>query len=77
MQGSLYRNFEVNKYDVLVAKDYLMSTQYTVGIDIDLINFKLLSPQEKKYPINYHFEVYSKIHKFLSLNEKKWLIKSI
>ena len=46
-------------------------------IDIDLINFKLLSSQEKKYLINYHFEVYSKIYKFLSLSEKKWLIKSI
>ena len=42
VQGSLYRNFGVNKYDVLVAKDYLMSTQYTVGIDIDLINTLLL-----------------------------------
>ena len=46
-------------------------------IDINLINFKLLSSQEKKYLINYHFEVYSKIHKFLSLSEKKWLLKSI
>ena len=46
-------------------------------IDIGLINFKLLSSQEKKYLINYHFEVYSKIHKFLSLSEKKWLLKSI
>ncbi len=46
-------------------------------IDTNLVNFKLLSSQEKKYLINYHFEVYSKIHKFLSLNEKKWLLKSI
>ena len=46
-------------------------------IDINLINFKLLSSQEKKYLKNYHLEVYSKIQKFLSLNEKKWLIKSI
>ena len=46
-------------------------------IDINLINFKLLSSQEKKYLIKYHFDVYSKIHKFLSLNEKKWLLKSI
>ena len=46
-------------------------------IDIDLINFKLLSSQEKKYLENYHFEVYSKIHKFLSLNERKWLLNSI
>ena len=33
--------------------------------------------EEKKYLINYHLEVYSKIHKFLSLSEKKWLIKSL
>ena len=48
-----------------------------VPIDTDLINFKLLSSQEKKYLVNYHFEVYSKIHKFLSLSEKKWLNNSI
>ena len=46
-------------------------------IDINLINFNLLSSEEKKYLINYHFEVYSKIHKYLSLSEKKWLLKSI
>ncbi len=46
-------------------------------IDISLINFKLLTSQEKKYLISYHFEVYSKIQKFLSINEKKWLLKSI
>ena len=46
-------------------------------IDINLINFKLLSSIEKRYLINYHIEVYSKIQKFLSLSEKKWLIKSI
>ena len=48
-----------------------------VPIDINLVNFKLLSSQEKKYLINYHFEVYSKIQKFLSINEKRWLMKSI
>ena len=48
-----------------------------VPIDMSLVNFKLLNSQEKKYLINYHFEVYSKIHKFLSLSEKKWLLKSI
>ena len=46
-------------------------------IDIGLINFKLLTSQEKKYLINYHFEVYAKILKFLSLSEKKWHLKSI
>ena len=48
-----------------------------VPIDMSLVNFKLLNSQEKKYLINYHFEVYSKIHKFLSSSEKKWLLKSI
>ena len=48
-----------------------------VPIDVSLVNFKLLSSQEKKYLINYHFEVYSKIQKFLSFSQKKWLIKSI
>ena len=48
-----------------------------VPIDINLVNFDLLSFKEKKYLINYHFEVYSKVHRFLSLKEKKWLIKSI
>ena len=48
-----------------------------VPIDINLVNFKLLSSAEKKYLINYHFEVYSKIQKFLSSSEKKWLTKSI
>ena len=46
-------------------------------IDMSLVNFKLLNSQEKKYLINYHFEVYSKIQKFLSSGEKKWLLKSI
>ena len=48
-----------------------------VPIDIDLVNFKLLSSQEKKYLVNYHLEVYSKIHRFLTLSEKKWLLKSV
>ena len=46
-------------------------------IDLSLVNFKLLDTQEKKYLMNYHFEVYSKLYKFLSLSEKKWLLKSI
>ena len=59
-------------------KDNLVFKNLTlVPIDVNLVNFKLLSSQEKKYLIDYHFEVYSKIHKFLSLSEKKWLIKSL
>jgi len=48
-----------------------------VPIDMSLVNFKLLNSREKKYLINYHFEVYSKIQKFLSLSEKKWLLNLI
>ncbi len=46
-------------------------------IDYDLINFKLLNQNEKNYLSQYHREVYSKLNKYLSLNEKKWLRSSI
>ena len=46
-------------------------------IDIDLINFKLLNKIEKKYLSNYHSEIYYKISKYLSNNEKKWIQKLI
>ncbi len=42
-------------------------------IERDLINFKLLTKNEKNYIFNYHLEVYSKISPFLNKNEKKWL----
>ena len=58
-------------------KNLVFKNLTLVPIDMSLVNFKLLNSQEKKYLINYHFEVYSKIHKFLSLSEKKWLLKSI
>ena len=44
-------------------------------IDIDLIDYKLLSRKEKQYLFNYHLEIYSKISKFLNANEKKWMQK--
>tara|TARA_Y100001970_G_scaffold277895_1_gene382802 strand:+ start:728 stop:2425 length:1698 start_codon:yes stop_codon:yes gene_type:complete len=46
-------------------------------IDKDLINYKLLTKPEKDYLFNYHLFVYSKISKFLSKNERKWLIKNL
>ena len=48
-----------------------------VPIDMSLVNFKLLDTKEKKYLINYHLDVYSKLYKFLSLSEKNWFLKSI
>ncbi len=46
-------------------------------IDMSLVNLKLLNPQEKKYLINYHLEVFYKLYKFLTLREKNWFLKSI
>ena len=48
-----------------------------VPIEKDLINFKLLSTAEKNYLFQYHLNVYAKISKYLSLNEKKWLASFI
>ena len=42
-------------------------------IDKDLINFKLLTVEEKNYLFKYHLEVYSKLSNYLNNNEKKWL----
>ena len=42
-------------------------------IDKDLINFKLLTKNEKNYLFAYHLNVYSRLSKYLTVNEKKWL----
>ena len=39
-------------------------------IENDLINFKLLTKDEKNYIFDYHLKVYSKISPFLNKNEK-------
>ena len=46
-------------------------------IDTDLINYKMLNILEKKYLYDYHMDTYVKISKFLSSNEKKWLLSLI
>ncbi len=46
-------------------------------IEKELINFNLLTKQERHYLFNYHLKVYSKISPFLSGNEKKWLASFI
>ena len=48
-----------------------------VPIEKDLINFDLLTVNEKNYLFKYHLEVYSKISKYLSSHEKKWLARFI
>ena len=42
-------------------------------IDSDLINFDLLTNDEKNYLLKYNLKIYSKLNKYLSSNEKKWL----
>ena len=46
-------------------------------IDKDFINFNLLTKLEKNYLFKYHLDVYSKISKYLSPNERKWLASFI
>ena len=46
-------------------------------IDIDLINFRLLTKTEKNYLFKYHLEIYSKYSKHLNYKEKKWLANLI
>jgi Xaa-Pro aminopeptidase len=46
-------------------------------IEKDLINYNLLTKLEKNYLFKYHLDVYSKISKYLTLNEKKWLASYI
>ena len=46
-------------------------------IDTDLINFKILNKEEKKYLFKYHFNVYKNISPFLNNIEKKWLASLI
>ena len=46
-------------------------------IEKDLINFNLLTKLEKNYLFKYHLNVYSKLSKYLSLNERRWLASYI
>jgi len=48
-----------------------------VPLEKDLINYHLLTKLEKNYLFKYHLDVYSKLSKYLSLNEKKWLASYI
>ncbi len=42
-------------------------------IEKDLINYDLLTIDEKNYLFKYHLEVYSRISKYLNPNERSWL----
>ena len=46
-------------------------------IEKDLINYNLLSKNEKNYLFKYHLNIYTKYSKFLNLKERKWLASLI
>ncbi len=46
-------------------------------IEKELINYKLLTKKEKDYLFKYHFNVYSKISKYLNNKEREWLASFI
>jgi Xaa-Pro aminopeptidase len=46
-------------------------------IEKDLINYNLLTKNEKDYLFRYHLKIYSTFSKFLNLSERKWLASLI
>jgi Xaa-Pro aminopeptidase len=56
-----------------VKKKIFFENLTLAPIEKDLINFNLLTKLEKNYLFKYHLDVYSKLSKYLSLNERKWL----
>ena len=45
-----------------------------VPFDKDLINFELLTKKEKDYLINYNLQIYSSVEKYLTYDERFWLL---
>ena len=60
-----------------INKKLLFQNLTMAPLEKDLINFDLLTVNEKNYIFKYHLEVYSKISKYLNPNEKKWLASFI
>ncbi len=56
-----------------VKKNLFFENLTLAPIEKDLINFDLLTIDEKNYLFKYHLEVYLKVSKYLNQNEKKWL----
>jgi Xaa-Pro aminopeptidase len=56
-----------------IKKNLLFQNLTMAPLEKDLINFDLLTINEKNYLFKYHLEVYSKISKYLNQNERKWL----
>ncbi|MDA9697701.1 aminopeptidase P family protein [Candidatus Pelagibacter sp.] len=56
-----------------IKKNLLFQNLTMAPIEKELINFNLLTIDEKNYLFKYHLEVYSKISKYLNPNERSWL----
>ena len=56
-----------------IKKDLLFQNLTMAPIEKDLINFDLLTIDEKNYLFKYHLDVYSKLSKYLNQKEKRWL----
>ncbi len=78
--------YKTNKYGIRIEnlvyvkrinKNLLFQNLTLAPIEKELINFNLLSIDEKNYLFKYHLEVYSKISKYLNPNERKWLASFI
>ncbi len=85
-QGMILSNepgyYQTNKFGIRIEnlvyikkiKNKLKFENLTLApIDRDLINFKLLSFDEKKYLNEYHKKVYLKLCPYLNKNQKNWL----
>jgi len=75
------KKFGIRIENLIYVKRYKKNIQFVnltlAPIDLDLINFKMLNLNEKKYLHNYHLDVYSRISKYLNRGEKKWLFNLI
>jgi Xaa-Pro aminopeptidase len=60
-----------------IKKHFFFDNLTLAPIETDLIDFSLLTKNEKKYLFKYHLDIYSKISPFLNTNEKKWLASLI
>ena len=60
-----------------IKKNLLFQNLTMAPIENDLINFDLLTVDEKNYLFKYHLEVYSRISKYLNQKEKNWLASFI
>ena len=78
--------YKTNKYGIRIEnlvyvrnlkKNLFFENLTMAPIEKDLINFNLLTVAEKNYLFKYHLEVYSKLYRYLNLNERKWLASFI